>query len=469
VRSEAGFTLIEVLVSALVVILISVGVAQALMAGAHFSGAQQHRSEANAVAQQDQERLKGLSSKELSALSTPQTYGATLNNTNFTVSSQATLLSTSGTAPCVTAGTGAVAYYRTVSTVTWTDPQGSQNVTADSIITPPASGTLLTQVIDQTGTPVTGASIAATGQSTGGDSESGATDSNGCVIFTGLNPDTYGVTVTNPGFVDQNGNTTLSDTASVATGGTTRPTNNPEVIGQAGSIGASFTTVAYPSDTSTVASTVTGEAASRLAYFGLGGTQSMSGVKAVNAVSSTGDTLLTATNLFPFWFKGPPATYNGNYHVWAGSCLAEEPPSAYLTAVTVNPGGNPTATVQEPALDLNVTYAGSRVKPNHVKITFNSTDGSCSEQWNEAIRTAASTSTNGVLANPGVPFASTATSGSTASASGQTGTLSVCADYDPPGSAPLRSLTINNVTPTNFTAPTVATVAITSTSSGLAC
>jgi type II secretory pathway pseudopilin PulG len=68
-RSEAGFTIIEVLVSALMVILIGTATAKALITTAHVSGDQRLRAEADAIATQDQERLRGLSDEQLNGLS----------------------------------------------------------------------------------------------------------------------------------------------------------------------------------------------------------------------------------------------------------------------------------------------------------------------------------------------------------------------------------------------------------------
>src|SRR5664279_4295588 len=91
--SQAGFSLIEVLVSALIVILMSVGTATALIVTSHTSGDQRLRSQANSLASQDQERLRGLSDEELSELNAAnQTRTATLNGTSFTVKSATTYL-----------------------------------------------------------------------------------------------------------------------------------------------------------------------------------------------------------------------------------------------------------------------------------------------------------------------------------------------------------------------------------------
>jgi prepilin-type N-terminal cleavage/methylation domain-containing protein len=431
--AQAGFTLIEVMASALIVLLISVAVAQGLISGAHLSGYQQHKTQADEVAQRDQERLRGLSSKQLGDLDTAaQTYSVALGGTTYTVTSTATLLSTGSSTACTTAGGSAVAYYRTVSSVNWNAVNGGQSVSEDSVITPPISGSLLVPVKTETGAALPGATVTATGTSASPDQESGTTDNNGCVTMTGLKPDTYNVTVTNPGYVDYNGNSTLRDTATVTASGTARPTNSPDVMGQAATVAATFSTVAYPTDTSSTPATITGQYATNLSDFGSGATVSMSAYETSSA-SATWATGFTTPNLFPFYFSGPPGNYTNNYGVWPGGCLQERPPTGYDTA-SVNPGVNSSMTAQEPGLILTVLYnngtSTARVLPSRAKVYFTSSSGTgCTDTWTEPIRATGATSTNGVLAYPGIPYAANTTTGASASASAQTGTLSACVEY----------------------------------------
>lgn len=55
--SEGGATLIEVLVSSLCLALIAIGTLSAFDAAGRLSADEQHRSQANDIAQQDQDRL----------------------------------------------------------------------------------------------------------------------------------------------------------------------------------------------------------------------------------------------------------------------------------------------------------------------------------------------------------------------------------------------------------------------------
>ena len=148
--SQRGFTLIEVLVSALLTTLIAAAVAGALVINTDFTADQHKRSEAEALAQQDQERLKGLSPEQLDNLT--QTYQATEDKTSFTVSSQAYYLSNTNGQACTSAGGANATYFKTISTVTWTNPStgvAKTLATNESVITPPAGGGILTQFHDR--------------------------------------------------------------------------------------------------------------------------------------------------------------------------------------------------------------------------------------------------------------------------------------------------------------------------------
>ena len=63
---QSGFTVVEVLVSALLVVVLSVGVLKALDAAEASSGGNKARGTAANLAQQDQERLRAYRAKELS-------------------------------------------------------------------------------------------------------------------------------------------------------------------------------------------------------------------------------------------------------------------------------------------------------------------------------------------------------------------------------------------------------------------
>jgi type II secretory pathway pseudopilin PulG len=449
---EQGFSIIEVLASALVLAVLSSAVAMALIGNARFSQVERERSQANAIAQQDQERLKGLSAQQLSTLQSQgsQTRAVTLGNTTFSVQSTAQFLNSSGNTSCGSSSGGAAAYYNVGSKVTW-GTSANNKVAESSLITPPVGGILLTQIADQTGAGMSGVNVAASGP----DQAWANTDSSGCAVLSGLQPGNYNLTVTDNGYVDVNGNPSpLNLAATVAGTGPAPPSGgNPVVIGQPGAISATFQT----------AGTSTPQYADGFGWYGAGSNYQMPAPDSYGPVSPA--TQLPAgggtQQLFPFAFTGP--SYANNYSVWAGTCPQMQPPAASVTKASVGPGSNQTVALAEPALKVTVTYAGlfqqaKQVKPNDIRITFQSGDGSCTDTWSAPVNPNAATSGQNALAYPGQPYASN-TSGP--NAPGGTGTLSVCADYSPNGSTYYRG-SATGVTNANFSSATsVPTIALT--------
>jgi type II secretory pathway pseudopilin PulG len=451
-REEDGFGLIEVLASALIVALLAGAIATALISGADTSSDQQARARAAALAQLDQERMKGLSAVQLTALapasgaSCGQTRTVTLGGISYTICSTANFLNATGGSACGSTGAGAAAYYEVISSVNWTNNRRSPVVT-ESQITPPAGGTLLTQTEDQTGSPLPGVGVTATpvsGTGTTG-SASGTTDAAGCAIFGGLSTGDYTLALTDAGYVnpqDQPANP-LDISATVTSTGTATPSSgNPIMLGLAGTFNANFWGASASGQTTPVSGSYTSQPADAVSWYGVGSANSMAAYQcllytgstcpASSATTQTPGTTIPSSGtqtLFPFAFLGPPVSYTDNYHVWAGPCRQMEPPSNY-DSFSVNPGSSQTMAIQEPTMWLEVTQGSTQVKPTDIYFKFTSTSGtSCTDQWSTPVSSTAATAGSNALADPGQPFASTATSGPSASASTQTGTLSVCADY----------------------------------------
>ena len=466
--SEKGFTLIEVLVSALVVTLIAGAVAEALMTNVKVSADQHRRNEAQMLAEQDQERLKGLSAEQLDNLN--QTYNATYDGYKFQVNSQAWYLSSTNGTAC-SSGSGAT-NFKTISTVSWTDPTNTERALAtdESVIAPDAGGSILAQFHDQTTAPLSGVSVSATGP----ESDAATSDVNGCTIFTGLDTGSYNLTFTDTGYVDPNGNASpIADTANVASTGIATPSRgNPIELGQAGGVTANF----YLDNAGAQGPSFT---SGSLSWYGSGSGYSMSNSRTrtvTTPVTSIATTTVAGANggLFPFASSLNPASYTNNYQLWAGTCRQEEPPAGTDVA-SVTPGySSATATpITEPEIDVNATYKNSSnstspVAPSDVKITFNSTSGNtCADTWGPY-----TASNNGTVANHYVYAALFAASGSlpsSTSASGGTGTISVCADYTLPGGGgkyyKATSGTYNDQYGSVTSIPTIA-IAYSSTASG---
>ena len=464
--SQRGFTLIEVLVSALITTLIATAVAGALITNTDIIANQNSRSQAETLAEQDQERLKGLSAEQLDNLS--QSYNVTVGGATYAISSKAWYLSTSNGQSCTTAGGASATYFKTISTVTRTNSQGQTATLAtdESVISPPAGGSLLAQFHDQTASPLAGVTLAATGP----ESDTGTSDTTGCVIFSALDSGNYNLTYTDLGYVDPNGNASpITDTATVASTGIAAPgRGNPIALGQAGGLTGNIKmTGAAAGDTAYAAG---------LSWFSSGGagipmaayrTHSVSTVASSIATTNVAGT--TNTGLFPFVSSTNPVTYTNNYQVWAGTCRSEQPPTGY-DMVTIQPGsvlsGSTSPTIQVPTLLLTVKKStGTITAPTDVKVSF--TDGTCNDTW--ALTPAANGTQVGTTSTYyyGVPFAASTTTGSGASASGQTGSLTVCADLKS-GTTSYYTATSSSFT-SSFSAATPVTVTLPSTTGSTKC
>ncbi len=436
---QAGFTIIEVVVSALMVVTIAGATGTALIATNRISGDQRFRSQAEAVAQQDQERLRGMTIAQLNGLNETRDVGP-YNGVTYKVTSTGTYLSSGGSASCSSTGPGAAAYMRIKTSVDWpgnhvnNDLNGALRrplVVSESVVTQPTGGTLITNVVDQLNAPLSGANVTALGE----EFVSATTGAEGCTIMSGMPSSGYYVFASKSGYVDRNGDPDPVGGATVNSAGAAFPSPNPFKLGQAGGITANFKTLIS-------GTTYTGQKAPSLSWFNAGMTTSKNkviaptGTPARTIPNAQVDSWISGQpfNLFPFPISG--TDYTNNYVVWAGNCDAAKPlldanqskatvgPGAW---VVLNDGGAPVRPrVQMPALILNFNYknpAGvttNNVQPAAVKLTHEG----CGEAWWPEVG-AGSPDPPGVLRFPGQPFAP--------DVDGQR--ISVCADYTPNGGA----------------------------------
>ena len=130
--AQDGLTLVEVLVTALMIGLIGftfVG----LDAANQTTADQRARAKAFGVAQADQERIKGLSADQIAILN--QTRTVTSDGTPYTVTSVGKFISSSSAADsCASAG-AAADYAKVTTTVNWTDNSRTP-VSIQSVISP---------------------------------------------------------------------------------------------------------------------------------------------------------------------------------------------------------------------------------------------------------------------------------------------------------------------------------------------
>ena len=257
-RDQAGFTIIEVLVAAVILALVAAGSAVALVGAVGTSGIQRNSSAAEALAQQDESKLRGYTISQLANLN--QTLSPmTLDGTQYTVHESASFVSdASGTPSC---SNPSADYLETTSSVTWAGMPSSLNpVTVTGLITPTygeissSSGVLAVQVQDAGGNPIVGMPVSVSGPG----SASGVTASNGCILFGDLpvgNTYTVSVTPTTGTYVDNstgqavNASSPDQQTNVQVAAGTTAASPTPFVLATPGTAPFSFTT-AWPTGVS---------------------------------------------------------------------------------------------------------------------------------------------------------------------------------------------------------------------------
>lgn len=338
--------LVEIVISAMLLSIVAAGVFVAFDSGTRATAEERHRARAHQLAQADIERMKAMRIADLSGLN--QTRTVTQDGLNYTVRSQATFGTETGTTSTCTQGTGSRDTLQINSTVTWATIGTRPPVSISSVVSPPNgsvvpnSGAVLASVNDSRGNGMSG--VAMTGS--GPQSFSGTTGPGGCVMWRNLPAGNYGLNFGGAaaGKVDPDGNPPTTQTVSVVAGSTN--TVAYEFDSPGGVSGISFTTRNYSGSTiaSSADSVVVGNTGmtSPRVFAAPGGTRA--------------STITTPTSLYPF---------TSPYNIYAGNCGNNDPTLSpallpALGSATVPVGGSaaPTGAIQLPAF-LPTVYTGT--------------------------------------------------------------------------------------------------------------
>jgi Tfp pilus assembly protein PilV len=424
---ETGSSLIEVMVTATILVVVILGTFAAFDGASASSSSTKSRAIGAGIAQQDQERLRAFKSTDLSNYRETRTQ--TVGGVAYTVVSRADwVVDSTGSTSCGPAGSNAQAnYVEITSTVTWPVMRSVQPVVQKSYVAPPNGsfgtdqGSLCVQVTCETtakpGLPVT---------LTGGSSYSDVTDSTGSVFFGYIPAGNYTVTVGDTG-IDPLGASPPSKQVSVV-GATTSTVAlldcGPGSIGDTsggGIPGTGATFVTTPLSSSQVASSNKwgwsighpSLPAPSFRTFNVAQSVSNNQTPAANAYYQQG-------NLYPF---GSP------YSIYAGNCQAMRPDAAGtdpMQTVQVNAGqiAGP-INIKQPSLNvlattgagLTPTYQGARVRVTPSQPEMNGCSGTI---------TLGTTGSTGKLSEPGVPY----------------GTYSVCVDKTGPVQSVTKKVTV---------------------------
>lgn len=386
---EAGFALIEVLISGVIAVLAAAAVLTLFGASARSVADQRHRTQAYAVAQEDQARMRAMRIQTLHKYTNSRT--VTVDGVNYTVVSTGKYINdASGDDLTCASNGGSVDYVKISSKVTWPNMRATPATTIQSLIAPPngslnpSAGTLVFMATNGAGTPTSGIGVSGTGAGT----FSGSTTAAGCVIFLEQAAGEYTLTVSGvgAGLVDQDGLTPAPKKIKV----------NPEVTNtipllydKPGSVPIVFQTRNYKSET------VSAKTSTFLAY-----NTGMTTAKLFGTVGGTTFSSKTATPLFPF---------NSADVFYAGACTTNDPGTkaesvaAQASALVPANGTAATQTIRLPSLLLTVKRSGTAYNGATVVVS----DSECKSGGSPIKRTfttAAADGANGRLTEPGLPY-----------------------------------------------------------------
>jgi type II secretory pathway pseudopilin PulG len=212
-RSQSGFAMIEVIVSAMVLAIIALAVLSGIDGAQGSSAREKARAVAGSLAEADQERMRGLSVDGLIAVSAAAPVSTTIDGATYTTKSEAGWVNddTGGTPSCGNSSNNAE-YFHITSTVS-SNIVGTRlpPVVIDSLVSPSVSyaqahGTLGAKIVDRNGQGLPGVAVTGTGPTA---LSTKVTDQNGCVLWRSIGIGSYKVTINRSGYCDETGGTAL--------------------------------------------------------------------------------------------------------------------------------------------------------------------------------------------------------------------------------------------------------------------
>jgi Tfp pilus assembly protein PilV len=344
---EDGFGLIEVMVSATLLIILAIATLNILDTSQAASSMNRSRDVAATLAQADQEAMRQLPLNSITGGYHPDPVVKTVGGIPYTVVSEgdwtrdATGVVTCSTAPS-TPGRGD--YLTITSTVTWpgmtatrTKPVVMQSVVAPGVAALGATkGALAIKLkgANGSGTPGIGVSSGAV---------AGVTDSDGCVVLNNLDAGPTTVKWDEAGYVDPDGIQTVIKDETIGAGSTAQDNGAYDRAAQV--------PVTFTDDTAPTAASAKWWSVS-LTQSGM--TQS-NGVRTFKPKLGGQVSSITADALFPFVSA---------YGVYAGSCLGNDPNSynpvaAFDNSVATTPGGTTALTMKLRSVNVTVRDAAN--------------------------------------------------------------------------------------------------------------
>lgn len=386
-NDDRGFMIIEVLVSALILIMASLAVFSALDNADKAAGNQQRRAQSANWAQSEMERIRSMPVEDIAAMKGVRTI--TRDGINYTITTSAKWISDGGDEPKCTSRTGGLDYMRVTVSIAWQKMGNTRPVTFTTLYTPPAgaggdNGSLSVRLINRNAGPVAGVPVTLDGPVT----MTETTNANGCVIFAFV-PESldYAIRFQRLGYVNQRSINNVADTPVTVTA---RETTKLEYLYDSGG----FTLANFKTRSNGPTSTLVDSTPPAIQMFHIdqgppeGITIPLSGTQnSWNGASVP-------------WFP-----FTTPYSIYGGNCKENNPPSttaggALTKLVNISPMATQNAgMVQLPALGVQVK-AGTPNSPGaNVSGATVVVDANCNTNW-----LLGPTNGSGQLDDPGVPY-----------------------------------------------------------------
>jgi Tfp pilus assembly protein PilV len=338
--AQTGFALIEVVVSAALLLVIAAGVLAGIEGPARTSAKDESRSQATDLAQQDQERLRSMTFSSLVGYT--QTTPITVGGVTYTRYSSAVWIHDNGDPDsCNTQANANTGDYLKITSRVTPPATSGPPVQVDSLMAAPPGqysnkGTLAVLLTNHLNQPVVGQGVSIAGPV----NMTVPTNSIGCAVFGAVDRGTYTVTFSRAGWVDPAAVTAVSIPTSVTANSTTIV---PHQYAPSGRINVTVDTKIG------AAAPVTSPAKSVMVSNG----GIPTGTLTFNAPATPPEGVSSfALDVFPF---------TSGYNVWAGSCTANDPTKYGRPPYTATPpaAGSASVTVRQPAIDLQLTRNGT--------------------------------------------------------------------------------------------------------------
>jgi Tfp pilus assembly protein PilV len=374
-RAQAGFALIEVVVSAGLLMVVAGGVLAGIDGPSAIAGRNETRSQASSLAQQDQERMRAMTVTSL--IGYTNTRNVTVGGQTYSVYSKAIWIrDANDTNSCTVPGNDTSGDYLKVTSKVTPPAAGAVPFQLDSLLALPAGsaatakGDLSVLLKNQLDQPVVGQNVSISGPQ----SMTVATNTAGCAVFGLVNAGTYTVTYSRTGWVDPSAVSSVSFSTSVTSGSTNLLTKN---YAQAATLNVSVDTA--------VSGVVSASLAKNMTVVNAG---IPTGTLSFPSSPASGSSTFTLA-LYPF---------PSGYGVWAGSCTSGNQTLYGQAAVSAAPGPGASASVTVRQPSINPVGTGYTI-PSGAHMVYTATSSGCSEKF-----VAYTTGTPGKLAQPGFPY-----------------------------------------------------------------